>query len=211
MEPRIYEELFRSDSGAVIAYPNKGGARWGDAIVIGVDGGYRALRMLWIGGDFEFHDISVADPVLKIERRLRRRGHVVILDGVMYRRQNEALRVEEIVSYPVGRVVLGLFRMDDGSLLFLSAEPLDFLRTTYRLYIGPGEFMRQVPVYGVETLLGRTYVTTADGDELVVVEPNGPDHGTSWGVFGRQKWLKPLDPDQFEITETEAGATIIEK
>jgi hypothetical protein len=205
--------MFQADNGAVLAYPNKGGGQWGDVLALRLEGkeAFYALKMLWFGGDPEFHDISVADPVLKAQRYLRRRGDVVILDNVRYWKSDESLGTTEIVPYPRGREMLGFYRTDDGCLIYLSAEPLDFLRTTYRVYIGPGQAMRRLAVFEVETRIGTTYITTEDGEELILPAYDSPEHGLRWGFIGRQNWIKQLDPDLYEINETERGVTITKK
>jgi hypothetical protein len=102
-----------------------------------------------------------------------------------------------------------LFALPDGRFIYVSVETdaSDYYES-FRLFIGDGKVMRDVPVTSVERFRdgGTTYVETAEG---VLFSPSRHKGGKpAWGDDECEQELIELDPRHFVIVETAAGVTI---
>jgi len=92
-----------------------------------------------------------------------------------------------------------LFVLPDGEYLYVSADKYDYSYDSFRLFVGPQEAMRQIPVKEVMRLRdgGTTYITTHEG---TMFSPS------SFRMGGQPTWngieLTRVDPSQFTIVET---------
>lgn len=106
-----------------------------------------------------------------------------------------------------------LFRLtgDQDRLLYVSTAP-DGDYDTYRLFLGTAPQLSAVQVNEVEVFRdgGTTIVETAAGT-LMVPAPQDDDQST-WSVettdLVHHTTLVPLNPDDYEISETEHHASI---
>ena len=93
-----------------------------------------------------------------------------------------------------------LFRLADGSFGYLSAEKYERADDTYRLFIGPWR-LREIQVRGVTRAVDGGAASVATAERTLFCD----DDDVVWG----DEDAVPLDPEDFEIDETDAGVTIV--
>lgn len=117
----------------------------------------------------------------------------------------------EIVLPPNGRHMEYFYSLGRGGYVYVSADDIDFLELSFKLFIGPGDSMREVEI--LDVVLhddARSYISTL---ESVLYLPSKLDPGVraTWTCQGDIEQLEPLDPDMYDINETAEGVMINEK
>lgn len=104
-----------------------------------------------------------------------------------------------------------LFRLDDGQLIYVSADKVEEDIRAYRscqLYVGSGDSMEEILVRSVDrNLVGGTVVIRTDQHVLFAPSPSNLTRQPTWG----ERSLTRLDLTQFDITERDGRVTISPK
>jgi hypothetical protein len=139
-----------------------------------------------------------------------------VLDGVAFKEVPAPPEVS-VVPLPPARMPKYLFRLRDGRYIYVSADVHDYSFESFRLFIGDGKVMREIPVGHVRRYLdgGTTFVETA---EETLFSPSGASSSEQiremFDRDGKPTWgneeLERLDASQFVISESATGVTIDE-
>jgi hypothetical protein len=118
---------------------------------------------------------------------------------------------QEIVLPPNGRHLEYFYSLGHGRYVYVSADDIDFLELSFKLFIGPGDSMREVEI--LDVVLhddASSYISTLEG-VLYLPSKLDPAVGAAWACQGDIQQLEPLDPDMYDINETAEGVTITKK
>ena len=100
-----------------------------------------------------------------------------------------------------------LVQLANDTFIYVSADP-DLFYESFRLYIGAGTTMREIPVESVTRYRdgGTTYVYTPEGI-FFSPAPGHTDLVPHWGI----EELIKLNPDDYSIVEEDGTVTITKK
>jgi hypothetical protein len=164
------------------------------------DGGaYHALAVLAFTGTPVAHELTVEDPRRVVEGTLCRHYAEVVLGVVTYKQVPPPTTFAS-VPLPRVRTPVRLIRLANGRFVYLSAEKYDRADNTYRLFIGPCGLLREIPVREVTRAVDGGAACVATAEETLFCD----DDDAAWG----DEDAVPLDPEDFDIHESDAGVTI---
>lgn len=189
-------EFFRSNDGAMFAY-----GRWGRPLFFSPNGlVFYELRAVKEDESFVWNEESHAlvfedsrDCEINVIRRL---GDEIMCEKKYHK--VEGYPEIEVVPLPEAREPEYLFVLPDDRYLYVSADKYDRLYGSFRLFVGPREAMRRIPVKDVTRLRdgSTTYIRTHEG---TLFSPSPLSVG-SWATWDGIK-LTRVDPSQFAIVE----------
>lgn len=175
---------------------------------------YYVLVCSGFGGTTIEHDLSFDDPHQGIHGKLRHEGDVVTYNGERFVRQDGTLALLEakIIPLPFARATQYLCQTEDGTFIYVSADKYDFTYGSFRLFIGDGTTMREVPIRDVQRYRdgGTTYIETAEETFFSPAPINRRYDNTLVSKWGKQS-LVDLDDNGYQITETPDGRVTISK
>ncbi len=176
---------------------------------------YFRLVCRGFGGSSIDHDLSFEDPHRGVSGTLRHEENVVLYDGELYFRQEAPLSLEnlKIIPLPAARYTEYLMRTADGTFIYVGADKYEFSYESFRMYIGDGTTMREVPISRVERFRdgGTTIILTAEGrfysPSPFYAQEDPERQFPKWG----EEPLVRLKADDYDIVETPEGRVTITK
>jgi hypothetical protein len=146
-------------------------------------------------GEAEDNEFTIKNPVDGAEYEARRVGAVLTVHGETFDLAPGAA-VSRVVPLPDVRVPEYLFDLGEGKLLYVSRAKYKSDYNDFKLFVGAGGVLREVPVTRVERYRdgGTTIVRTPEG---VLFSPVRRDRSATW----IDRPITELDPARFEIRE----------
>jgi hypothetical protein len=138
---------------------------------------------------------TIKNPVDGAEYEARRAGAVLTVHGETFDLAPGAT-VSRVVPLPAVRVPEYLFELEAGKLLYVSGAKYKSDHNDFKLFVGSGGVLREVPVMHVERFRdgGTTIVRTSEG---VLFSPVRRDRDATWA----DRPIAEMDPTRFEIRE----------
>lgn len=194
---------FQAEDGAVVVYPD--GFGW--EVLFSPDGEkFFKLHRTGFGGSSEKHHISYEDPHRNRRGDIYREGNQLTMDGKVFKKVGNRPEVDPI-PLPIVRVPEYLFLHETSGdvYIYVSADKYNNSYESFKLFIGNGDNMRELPVRHVERYRdgGTTYIETDEGT-LFSPTPFDQDAKATWN----QRVLVGVDPLGYDISETELGVFI---
>ena len=189
--------FFRSADGEMFVY----GDSRGRPLLLSPDGSkFFELHNAGFGGSSEEHELSFEDPHHNKRGKIHRLKNELELDGKKYHKVDGQTEVE-VVLLPTIRQPEYLFVLPDGQYLYVSADKYRYSYQSFKLFVGPRDAMRQIPIARVMRARdgGTTYVETGEGT-LFSPTPFNKDAKTTWKD---EIELTKVDPKQFNIVEND--------
>lgn len=173
---------------------------------------FYALASSGFGGTTDEHDLSFNDPHQGTSGRLHRNGNVIDYDGERYTQQDTTFDQSSVVPLPATRRTEYLCQSEDGTFFYVSADKYNYSYESFRLFVGNGTTMREVPVQYVERYRdgGTTYIRTSEETFFSPSPFNAQRDADLVPQWGSQK-LTNLNKDDFDIVETPEGKVSIIK
>jgi hypothetical protein len=174
---------------------------------------FYALASGGFGGTTIEHDLSFSDPHHGVSGRLCRNGDILTYEGENYFLQEGlAFDVSKTVPLPATRRTEYFCQTEDGTFVYVSADEFNYSYESFRLYVGNGKSMRQIPVNDVTRYRdgGTTFIETAE-ETFYSPSPfnvrRDPNLVPKWGT----NKLVELDPNNYDIREKANGKVTIKK
>lgn len=173
---------------------------------------FYALASSGFGGSRDEHDLSFNDPHQGVSGKLHRNGDVIDYDGERYTQQDVTFDESSVVPLPATRRTEYLCQAEDGTLLYVSADKYNYSYESFRLFVGDGTTMREIPVQYVERYRdgGTTYIRTPEETFFSPSPFNAQRDPNLVPQWGSQK-LTDLNKDDYDIVETPEGEVGISK
>ncbi|MDB5185074.1 MAG: hypothetical protein JWN38_882 [Candidatus Saccharibacteria bacterium] len=173
---------------------------------------FYALASRGFGGTSIEHDLSFDDPHQGVSGKLHRNGDVIDYDDERYTQQDVIFDQSSVVPLPATRRPEYLCQAEDGTLFYVSADKYNYSYESFRLFVGDGTTMREIPVQDVERYRdgGTTYIRTPEETFFSPSPFNAqrdPNLVSQWGL---QK-LTNLNKGDYDIVETPEGQVSITK
>lgn len=164
------------------------------------------------GGTTIEHDLSFDDPHQGVSGKLHRNGYVIDYDGERYTQQYVTFDQSSVVPLPATRRTEYLCQAEDGTLFYVSANKYNYSYESFKLFVGDGTIMREVPVQYVERYSdgGTTYIRTPEETFFSPSPFNAQRDANLVPQWGSQK-LTNLNEDDYDIVETPEGEVSITK
>lgn len=164
------------------------------------------------GGTAIEHNLSFDDPHQGVSGKLRRNGNVIDYNGERYTQQDVSFDQSSVVPLPATRCTEYLCQSEDDTFLYVSADKYDSFYESFRLFIGNGTTMREVPVQHVRRYRdgGTTYIHTPEETFFSPSPSKAQRDADLVPQWGSQK-LTNLNEDDFDIVETLEGEVSITK
>jgi hypothetical protein len=156
---------------------------------------FREITTTGFAGTSEENKFTVKDPTNDIEYEVRRAGVVLTVHGETFSLV-PGDSVSRVVPLPAVRVPEYLFEFGAWELLYVSRAKYRSDYNDFKLFVGAGGVLREVPVTRVERYRdgGTTIVRTSEG---VLFSPVRRDRSATW----IDRPITELDPARFEIRE----------
>ncbi len=193
-------EFFRAEDGQMLAV-----AGWGGEILYnpGGDKFFELLRS-GFGGNSEEYDLSFEDPHHERKGKFHRAGDTIELEGVTFRKSDGPENIE-VVPLPTVRRPEYLFRLADGNFLFVSADKYRFSYTSFRMWIGNGEEMKEIGVRYVGRYRdGGTTIIQTDSGNFFSPTPFDTEKKATWN----DEEMTRLKIEDFVIVENDNDVTV---
>lgn len=173
---------------------------------------FYALASRGFGGNPVRHDLSFDDPRQGVSGTLHRDGDIIDYDGDRYTRQDVTVDQSSVVPLPATRRTEYLCQAEDGTLFYVSADKYYYSYASFKLFVGDGITMREVPVQNVKRYLdgGTTYIRTPEETFFSPSPFNARCDPDLVPLWGSQK-LTNLNKDDYIIVETPEGEVSITK
>jgi|HubBroStandDraft_2_1064218.scaffolds.fasta_scaffold690459_1 hypothetical protein len=140
---------------------------------------------------------TIKNPVDGAEYEARREGAVLTVHGETFDLVPGAA-VSRVVPLPDVRVPEYLFDLGAGKLLYVSSAKYKSDYKDFKLFVGAGGVLREVPVTRVERFRdGGTTVITTPAGVLFSPAPRRTDRAATWA----DRPIAEMDPTRFEIRE----------
>lgn len=196
--------VFQAKDGSVVIY----GDVHARLLLLSEDGQkFREVKQRGFNGTTLKHEIFFEDPHTGRLGGFRRDHDVLEFDGKTYGIA-DLLGEIEVMPLPNVRQSEYLFEMPGGQYLYVSASKFGYSYESFKLFIGPAQALKQVPIRGIQRLRdGGTTDITTDIGELYSPTPFRQDPAT-WGTDEDVVKLKKLDPAQFKIVEGDTDVRI---
>lgn len=172
-----------------------------------------AVAMVGFSGGAEVHDLSFVNPHDGLRRRqLQLHNGVITYKGVAFIKQEGVVDVPAFVPLPSLRVVEHFCQADDGTFIYVSSDKYHSTYRGFRLFIGDGATMRQVPIKEVQRLRGggATRIFTPEGlfySPSLFSKLSPRPETPSWN----SQPLDSVNPDDYAIVENDETLTITKK
>ncbi len=173
---------------------------------------FYALASKGFGGSRDEHDLSFDDPHHDVSGKLHRNGDVIEYDGETFTLQEAVFDPTVVVPLPNARRVEYLCRAENGTLIFVSSDVYYYSYESFRMFVGDGEEMREVPIQRVDRYRdgGTTNVFTDEG-VFRSPSPFKAQQDSTLVLSWRKEPLANLNQDDFTIVEEGGVVTITEK
>lgn len=163
-------------------------------------------------GDLVEAAMSFTSPRQDVSGRLlyHSKAGVVVYDDEFYVKQDGDEFDIELIPLPTARRPEYLFEKGDGSFIYVSADKYNYEYESFRLFVGDGKTMQEIPVLEVSRYRdgGTTYVRTEEGI-LFSPTPFNAESPPSWGHDVAEEKLTRLEPRDCDIVETPDGQVFI--
>ena len=173
---------------------------------------FYALAIRGFSGTAFEHLLSFDDPHQGVSGKLCRDGDVIGYDSVWYTQQDVTFDQSSVVPLPATRRIEYLCQAEDGTLFYFSADEYNHSYESFKLYVGDGVTMLEIPVLHVARSRdgGTTYVNTLEGIFFMPSPFSAQRDPNIVPMWGLQK-LTSLDKDSYDIVETPEGEVSITK
>lgn len=173
---------------------------------------FYALASSGFGGTTVEHDLSFNDPHQGTSGKLHRNGDVIDYNGERYTQQDVTFDQSSVVPLPATRRTEYFCQAEDGTLFYVSADKYNYSYESFKLFVGDGTTMREVPVQYVERYRdgGTTYIRTPEETFFSPSPFNAQRDSSLVPQWGSQK-LTNLNKDDYDIVETPEGEVSITK
>ena len=155
-------------------------------------------------------EYSFSLPQLNDEVRVHRSNATVTLRDEKFMLSDEPFDPEmvTVVPLPSNQKVEYLCQPNDGTYVCITASQYNYEYDSFRLFVGDGSQMREIPVNSVERFRdgGTTFVYTDEGTSWTPAPPHpfgqgGPQSNPTWKGTG----LNRLSPNEYEVVQTDEG------
>lgn len=118
-----------------------------------------------------------------------------------------------VVPLPFARQTEYLCQTEDGTLVYVSADKHNYSYESFRLFVGDGLLMREIPIEHVERFRdgGTTCVYTTEGRTFFSPSPSNARRDPKLVPKWDEEDLASLDRDAYDIVETPEGVVTITK
>ena len=191
--------VFVAQTGEMIVYLTDMPLQDGDVLISSDGKTFYALVVKGFGGNTEEHRVSFQDPHHDVGGKLQKDGDSITFDGKTFTCQEMDFGSSEVIPLPNTRRVEYVYRLGDGRIVLVTASEHHFSYESFRLYIGNGVNMREIPVQRVERYRdgGTTFIHTREG---VFFSPS-PFADQSLSPTWDGQSMELLDKDAFVVEE----------
>lgn len=199
-------EVFKADDGSTIVYRRQTPSR-GDLFYSPDGKNFFEMNATGFGGTSTEHHVSFTDPHDgDKEYDIERKGDEIRIGDKVFKKTATPEEIEA-KKLPEVREREYMFKLADGSQLYVSHDKYNYDFKTLKLFIGkPGEQMRELKIEDVTRFSdgGTTYIKTPEGVLFVPSPLGGRRMEPSWNG----EPITESDPTNFEITEDKSGVKI---
>jgi hypothetical protein len=174
---------------------------------------FYALATGGFGGTTIEHNLSFSDPHRGVDGRLHKADKVITYDDEQYvLREDVEFDPSKVVPLPATRRTEYICMAPDDTFVYVSADKFNYSYESFKLFVGDGKTMRQIPVDDVTRYRdgGTTYIETPEQSFFSPSPFNAERDSKLVPQWGKQK-LVNLDASDYDITETADGQVTITK
>lgn len=203
--------IFASSSDKMFVYL----APWPDdgELLFSPDGSvFYTLATHGFSGTSQNHRLSFDNPHDGTSGVLHRDNDTIDCGGERFVREEIPFDRSSVVPLPFARQSGYLCRFADGRLLYVSSDAYNFSYESFKLFVGDGKSMREIPIIKDSVMRmrdgGTTSFKTPEGSfycPAPIIMERDPNRVPMW----EQEELTMLDPNDFHITETPEGEVTI--
>jgi hypothetical protein len=166
-----------------------------------------------VGGSFSGnstnHTLTFKDPHHHIKGTIIKKDNTITYAGVDYERQPDfKIDFTRVVPLPKKRRAEYFCRIANGHYVYVSASKYNYSFSSFRLFVGSGARMREVPITNVLRAKdgGSTWIKTVEGDFYAPTAIEG--HRRRPRATWNEKKLTWLDEKDFDIVETDDSCSV---